>query len=130
MKRILLLSIILAMVSCQKNEQIDLSQLSPKEREAVTALGWLRKADADRDAADSIQRGDLRLLAMASRGPNMPGVPAESASKAKSVCGIRYLEGSTDAVAGEVHMQLLQQAFDYAVKYNKLLLEACLNRNP
>ena len=118
------------MVSCQKNDQVDLSQLTPQERDAVTALGWLKHADADRDAADSIQRGDLRLLAMASRGPNMPGVPAESASKAKSVCGIRYLEGSTDAITGEVHMQLLQRAYDYAARYNEQLLEACLNRNP
>lgn len=118
------------MVSCQKNAEIDLSQLSEQERHAVNALNWLKNADAERDAAESIKRGDLRLLAMASRGPNMPGVPVESASKAKSICGIRYLEGSTDAVAGEVHMQLLQQAYDYATQYNKLLLAACLSRNP
>ncbi len=128
MKRIFTtLMIILGMTGCQEMEQIDLSSLSSKEREAVTSLAWLKDADASRDAQQAIERGDKRLLAMATRNPNMPGVPPESASKIKTVCGIRYMEGSTDMVFGDVHQKLLQAAREYAVEYNKLMLDACLN---
>ena len=131
MKRIIpLLAIILSMTGCQETEQIDLSTLSPQEREAVTSLAWLRNADASRDAEQAIKRGDKRLLAMATRNPNMPGVPAESASKIKTVCGIRYLQGSTDMVFGDVHLKLLQAAQEYATEYNQLMLDACLKQTP
>ena len=127
MKRIITTLVIIAgMTGCQEMEQIDLSSLSPQEREAVTSLAWLKDADASRDAQQAIERGDKRLLAMASRIPSMPGVPAESASKIKSVCGIRYMEGTTDMVFGDTHQKLLQAARDYAVEYNKRMLDACL----
>ena len=127
MRKILsLLLIIMTMNSCQEMDQIDLASLSPEERAAVTSLTWLRDADATRDARQAIERGDKRLLAMATRGPNMPGVPAEQVSKAKSVCGIRYVEGSTDAVMGETHLKLLQAAQAYASQYNSIMLDACL----
>jgi len=127
-KRILApLLIVMTLTGCQGIDQIDPSTLTPEEREAVEALAWLKQADAARDAAQAIQRGDKRLLAMATRAPNMPGVPAESTSKAKSECGIRYLEGSTDAVLGDAHLKLLQAAQEYASQYNKLMLDACLN---
>ncbi|MDJ0805634.1 MAG: glutamyl-tRNA amidotransferase [Gammaproteobacteria bacterium] len=129
MKRIIpVLAIILSMSGCQETEQIDLSTLSPQERDAVTSLAWLQDAEASRDAKLAIERGDKRLLAMATRAPNMPGVPTESASRIKSVCGIRYLEGSTDMVFGDTHLKLLQAAQEYATEYNKLMLDACLKQ--
>ena len=127
MRKILsLLLISMTMNSCQEMDQIDLTSLSAEERAAVTSLSWLRDADAAHDARQAIERGDKRLLAMATRGPNMPGVPAEQASKAKSVCGIRYVEGSTDAVMGDAHLKLLQAAQAYASQYNGIMLDACL----
>lgn len=129
MKRILsMLVILLGLNGCQEMEQIDLSTLSPQERDAVSSLSWLNNADAAKDARQAIERGDKRLLAMATRNPNMPGVPAESESKIKAVCGIRYLRGSTDTVFGEAHMKLLQAAQAYATEYNRLMLDACLGQ--
>ncbi len=127
MKQITLLSILLfGLFGCQ---EIDVSQMSPEEREAVTSLAWLKNADATKDAGTAIKRGDHRLIAMATRSPTLPGVPVESSSKAKSVCGIRYLEGSTDAVVSDLHLKLLQEAQKYAEQYNHIMLKRCLNRS-
>ncbi|MBA1444677.1 MAG: hypothetical protein M3H12_04045 [Chromatiales bacterium] len=127
MKQITLLSILLfGLFGCQ---EIDVSQMSPEERDAVTSLTWLKNADAATDADTAIKRGDHRLIAMATRNPTLPGVPVESSSKAKSVCGIRYLEGSTDAVVSDLHLQLLQAAQEYAEQYNHIMLKRCLSRS-
>ena len=48
-------------------------------------------------------------------------------SKAKSICGIRYLEGSTDTVYGETHLKLIQRAAEYAAAYNKIVIEQCMD---
>ena len=130
MKQIFSLAvIILSLSGCQGTEQIDLSTLSVQEREAVASLAWLHKADAERDAKQAIARGDKRLLAMATRNPSLPGVPAESVSKLKSVCGIRYLAGTTDMVFGDTHLKLLKAAQEYATAYNRLMQDACLKQN-
>ncbi len=127
MKQITLLSILLfGLFGCQ---EIDVSQMSPEERDAVTSLAWLKNTDAATDADTAIKRGDLRLIAMATRNPTLPGVPVESSSKAKSVCGIRYLEGSTDAVVSDLHLKLLQAAQEYAEQYNHIMLKRCLSRS-
>jgi hypothetical protein len=128
-KRILhLLFLGMALTGCQEMDQIDPSSLSPREREAVSALSWLRHADAQRDAAQAGEQGDTRLYLMASRSPTLPGIPAEQAESAKASCGTRILPGSTDMVQGGTHLKLLQQAQDYAAEYNHLMLDTCLNR--
>lgn len=103
-----------------------MTQLSAEEKTAVESLLWLRKADAAQDAQVSLDRGDKRLLAMASRGTNIPGIAPELISKAKSICGVRYLPGSTDMVTGNTHLRLLQAAEEYATDYNKIVIEQCL----
>ncbi len=120
------LLLLLILTACQLEEPIDMTQLSAEEKTAVEALLWLRKADATQDAKKNLDRGDKRLLAMASRGANIPGVAATLISKAKSVCGVRYLSGSTDTVMGETHLKLLQAAENYAADYNKIVIEQCL----
>lgn len=129
-KVLLLIPVVLILTSCQEKGQIDLSSLSAKERAAVSSLRWLEKADAERDVLEAIKRGDRRLLAMATRGANIPGVPVEMASRAESLCGIRYVAGSTDAVMGDTHLKLLQAAQRYASEYNRIMLDACLAASP
>ena len=103
-----------------------MSQVTPQEQSAVESLLWLQQADAAKDARQGVERGDKRLLAMASRGSHLPGVPPELASKAKSVCGVRYLPGSTDMVMGQTHLKLLQAAEGYAADYNRIMITHCL----
>jgi len=128
-KRILPLLIVgMALTGCQETDRIDPASLTPQEREAVSALSWLRDADPARDAALASEQGDTRLYVLASRAPTLPGIPAEQAESAKSGCGTRVLPGSTDMVRGETHLKLLQQAADYAAEYNRSMLDACLNQ--
>jgi hypothetical protein len=114
--------------ACQEKNPLDLSQVTPKEQSAVESLLWLQNADAAKDARQSMERGDKRLLAMAMRGSHIPGIAPELASKAKSVCGVRYLPGSTDTVMGQTHLKLLQAAEEYARDYNKILVGHCLEQ--
>lgn len=127
MKKILLsLLSVLLLSACQQGERIDLSQVTDKERSAVESLMWVRQGDPVRDAKQGIERGDKRLLAMATRGSYLPGIAPELVSKAKSVCGVRYLPGSTDTVMGDTHLKLLQAAEAYAVEYNRVMIDHCL----
>ncbi len=103
-----------------------MTQVTTQEKSAVESLLWLQKADAMKDAQAGLARGDKRLLAMAMRGSQIPGIAPELVSKAKSVCGVRYLPGSTDTVMGETHMKLLQVAKSYAEEYNRIMVEHCL----
>jgi len=112
--------------ACHEIDLIDMSQVTPQEKGAVESLMWLKEADAQRDAQEGLKRGDKRLLAMATRGGHLPGIDPELVSKAKSVCGVRYLPGSTDTVTGETHLKLLQLAEDYAADYNRVMIKRCL----
>jgi hypothetical protein len=118
----------MSLSACQEMETIDMSQLSDKEKKAVESLIWLKDADPQTSAAEALKKGDKRLIAMASRATVLPGVESELASKAKSICGIRYLQGSTDTVFGETHLKLIQYASDYAAAYNKIVIEQCMKK--
>lgn len=120
-----LLSLLL-LTACKEGNHVDMSQVTPKERSAVESLLWLQQADAAKDATQSLARGDKRLLAMATRGSHIPGITLELASKAKSICGVRYLPGSTDTVMGQTHLKLLQAAEGYAADYNRIMIDHCL----
>ncbi|MES9838138.1 MAG: glutamyl-tRNA amidotransferase [Candidatus Thiodiazotropha sp.] len=123
-----LLFITLLFGACQEMERIDTSQLSADEKKAVESLLWVEDADAGKQAAEALEKGDKRLIAMASRATMLPGIEPELQSKAKSICGIRYLDGSTDTVFGEIHLQLIQRASDYAAAYNKIVIEKCMEK--
>lgn len=120
-----LLTLVL-LTGCQEGIEIDMSQVTAEEKGAVDSLLWLQKADAAKDAQQGLARGDKRLLAMATRGSRIPGIAPELVSKAKSVCGVRYLPGSTDTVMGKTHLKLLQAAEGYAADYNRIMVEQCL----
>ncbi|MCG7898647.1 MAG: glutamyl-tRNA amidotransferase [Candidatus Thiodiazotropha lotti] len=105
-----------------------MNQLTPEERRSVESLAWLSDVNVERDVQAALDKRDKRLLGMMGRATDLPGVPTELTSKAKTICGIRYVEGSTDVVRGEVHLKLLQRAYDYAAAYNQAILKQCLDK--
>ncbi|MCU7904877.1 MAG: glutamyl-tRNA amidotransferase [Candidatus Thiodiazotropha sp. (ex Epidulcina cf. delphinae)] len=119
---------LLFFTACQEREGVDMSQVGPEEKSGVDSLLWLNNADPEKNARQALARGDKRLMAMAMRTPNLPGIKPELLSKAKRVCGVRYLEGSTDTVLGETHLKLIQAAAEYAASYNRLILGHCLEK--
>lgn len=90
----------------------------------LAQLSWADSADAEADARKAIANKDYRLWVMAGRGGNAPGISGD-ASALKNKCGVRYVQGSTDAVRGEQHMVLLQKAYDYATTYNQIIQSYC-----
>ncbi|MEJ2618859.1 MAG: glutamyl-tRNA amidotransferase [Candidatus Thiodiazotropha sp.] len=125
-KRVLCLTLLFCVSACQDNQNIDVSQLSAEEKKSLQALAWLKDSNVERDVQAALDKQDSRLLSMMGRTTELPGVPSELTSRAKSACGIRYVEGSTDVVQGEVHLKWLQQAYDYAAAYNQLIIKNCL----
>jgi hypothetical protein len=105
-----------------------MSQLNPQERKSVQALAWLKDANLERDLKIALEKQDKRLLGMMGRATDLPGVPTDLTSRAKRVCGVRYVEGSTDMVRGEVHLKLLQHAYEYAAAYNQAMLKLCMDK--
>ncbi|MCG8489534.1 MAG: hypothetical protein MI756_18845 [Chromatiales bacterium] len=127
-RRAIFFTLLLTLAACQNTQDMDLSQLKPEERKSVESLAWLGDANVERDVQAALDKRDKRLLGMMGRATDLPGVPAELTSRAKAICGIRYVEGSTDVVRGELHLKLLQRAYDYAAAYNQAMLKHCIDK--
>ena len=99
--------------------------MTPKEQEAVAALNWLDKADAEADALAAIASGKTSLLTMGGRGGAIPGIPLEKSSKYVDACGATITPGATDVVHGDTQLSYLQRAYQYAEQYNKIVAKHC-----
>ena len=80
---------------------------------------------ATEDARKAIRTGDFRLLGMNGFATDLPGVPidrGEDLRKIGSIYGVRILRGSTDTPADRQHEQLIDNAHQYAEKYNRTIL--------
>ncbi|MFT6372519.1 MAG: hypothetical protein ACJAZT_001263 [Gammaproteobacteria bacterium] len=118
MKSSLFLAVILlAMTGCAT----DSKALDPN----VQKLQWLDAADPLADAQQAVKTGDLRLLGMATRSINIPGVDADQVMKYDEKCGYQLIDGFTDVVSSDEHLRLMQKARSYALKYNSIIMTYC-----
>ena len=88
-------------------------------------LQWLDAADPQADAEQAIRQGDLRLLALATRAINIPGVGEDESTHYEEACGIQLIEGISDVVRSDEHLRLMQKARSYALKYNAIIKLHC-----
>lgn len=91
----------------------------------VQKLQWLDAADPQTDAQQAIKKGDLRLLGLATRSVNIPGVSAEETYKYENACGVQLIDGISDVVRSDEHLRLMQKARSYALKYNAIIKTRC-----
>ena len=91
----------------------------------VQKLQWLDAADPQNDAKQAIKIGDLRLLGLATRDINIPGVSKEDSNKYEQECGVQLIDGVSDVVRSDEHLRLMQKARSYALKYNAIIKTAC-----
>ncbi len=91
----------------------------------VQKLQWLDAADPQNDAEQAIKIGDLRLLGLAMRSVNIPGVKKEDSYKYEKKCGVQLIEGISDVVRSDEHLRLMQKARSYALKYNAIIKTKC-----
>ncbi|MDH5354224.1 MAG: hypothetical protein OEY09_07265 [Gammaproteobacteria bacterium] len=91
----------------------------------VQKLQWLDAADPQNDAQQAIKIGDLRLLGMAMRSVNIPGVEKEDTRRYEEKCGVQLIDGISDVVRSDEHLRLMQKARSYALKYNAIIKTEC-----
>ncbi len=91
----------------------------------VQKLQWLDSADPQADAAHAISKNDLRLLGLATRAVNIPGIEKDQQYRYEQSCGVQLIEGISDVVRSDEHLRLMQKARSYALKYNAIIKTAC-----
>lgn len=98
---------------------------SPPIDPYVQKLQWLDAADPQADANQAVKQNDLRLLGLATRSVNIPGVDPDEQLKYEEVCGVQLIEGISDVVRSDEHLRLMQKARSYALKYNAIIKTHC-----
>ena len=91
----------------------------------VQKLQWLDAADPQADANQAIKQNDLRLLGLATRSVNIPGITKANLHKYETACGVQLIEGISDVVRSDEHLRLMQKARSYALKYNAIIKIHC-----
>ena len=91
----------------------------------VRKLQWLDAADPQADAMQAVKQNDLRLLGLATRSVNIPGVSADEMLAYEQSCGVQLIEGISDVVRSDEHLRLMQKARSYALQYNAIIKTHC-----
>ena len=91
----------------------------------VQKLQWLDAADPQADANQAVKKNDLRLLGLATRSVNIPGISKADTLKYEEHCGVQLIEGISDVVRSDEHLRLMQKARSYALKYNAVIKTHC-----
>jgi hypothetical protein len=91
----------------------------------VRKLQWLDAADPQADAMQAVKQNDLRLLGLATRSVNIPGVEADEMLAYEQSCGVQLIEGISDVVRSDEHLRLMQKARSYALQYNAIIKTHC-----
>jgi hypothetical protein len=91
----------------------------------VQKLQWLDAADPQSDANQAVKQNDLRLLGLATRSVNIPGIEPEDTLKYEEQCGVQLIEGVSDVVRSDEHLRLMQKARSYALQYNAIIKVHC-----
>jgi len=91
----------------------------------VQKLQWLDAADPQADANQAVKQNDLRLLGLATRSVNIPGIKQENMLKYEERCGVQLIEGISDVVRSDEHLRLMQKARGYALQYNAIIKLHC-----
>ncbi len=91
----------------------------------VQKLLWLDAADPQTDAQQALKKGDFRLLGLATRSVDIPGVPEQQRLKYELKCGVQLIEGISNLIRSDEHLRLMQKARSYALKYNAIIKTRC-----
>jgi hypothetical protein len=95
---------------------------------SVAEVAQLKVDTAQADAEAALIRGDTRLLAVYGLTIEVPGA-SEAVSSLRQRYGLRMLEGTGDAIKGPHGRLINENARNYAVKYNQLIISRVSGRN-
>jgi hypothetical protein len=97
------------------------SALTQPERDLL----WVQDANPQVDAQKALEKYDFRMMAMPQRATIIPGVPVEQMREYEIKCGVNLINGVSDMVLNENHLQLMKQAHKYALQYNAIIKRHC-----
>jgi hypothetical protein len=89
---------------------------------AVVKLQWVEHADPVADATKALAQSDHRLLGVYGITLVLPGTDSAAGPTYAALYGLRPIEGTSDAIESPRHAQLVQEATDYAARYNSYVL--------
>ena len=93
-----------------------------KEQEYQRLLHELEQKDANRDAQQAIERGDIHVLGyQAGRGQfKIPSV-----DQSQNRCAIKQIDGMGDVIYGESHLKYRIAVKAYASQFNQIMVRHC-----
>jgi type IV pilus biogenesis protein CpaD/CtpE len=115
------LIILIVMVALMGGCASDTSTLSKSEQK----LQWIKDANPQQDAQLAVSKGDLRLMGLPQRAVIIPGITADEMNKYELRCGVKLIEGVSDTVLNNRHLQLMKKAHQYALQYNAIIKPHC-----
>ena len=113
--------IVIALSACWLSACASMEKIDPY----VQKLQWLDTADPQADARQAVKQNDLRLLGLATRSVNIPGIDADEILSYEQACGVQLIEGVSDVVRSDEHLRLMQKARSYALQYNEIIKTHC-----
>ena len=113
--------IVIALSACWLTACASVEKIDPY----VQKLQWLDTADPQADARQAVKQNDLRLLGLATRAVNIPGIDADEMLSYEQSCGVQLIEGVSDVVRSDEHLRLMQKARSYALQYNEIIKTHC-----
>ena len=86
----------------------------------------LQLNNPEEDVLIALSKNDFRLLGFATRSTSIPGIEAIDKMAYMEKCGVRLMKGFGDVSRSEQQTQLMHQTYEYAAKYNQLIIDSCL----
>lgn len=87
-------------------------------------------ADVNLQLARAIQVEDFRLMAFASRRLVFVGLEQENTQRLKILCGVKYIDGSSDILKNGTSKQKRYAYYEFAKAYNEVMVKHCLKAEP
>ena len=94
----------------------------------VAELQWLKNANPIVDANKAIKNNDYKLLGVYGFSLTIPGVNKPTEFEHQKKYGVKPIEGTSDALKNKEHAELNRMAYEYAKKYNEVILNAVVKK--
>jgi len=89
----------------------------------IDKLRWLEEANPIQDARQASNQGDHRLRAVYGYTLVIPGVNEKEHAEYRNKYGVNPIEGTSDSLINDEHARLNKLAYDYAMQYNKIIID-------
>lgn len=89
-------------------------------------MNWYSNPTPEADANSALEHNDFRLMGLSLRGTVLPGIDPAKMHQYELKCGVILMSGVSDTVRGKNQLKKMQQAHDYAAKYNAVIKQRCV----